>query len=157
MRQLLSMAVGFFVLGSEVSQGQTIQAPANIRIRLLNYKTGLPLKGRYVELALSGPDGKFPLHANVIRAETDANGVAGFQFGVSPAQRVWVIALDDYECAKDAEFATADILRHGIAGSFVDDIRCKPHAFSLPSPRPGEVVFPVHRLSLWQRILRGFE
>ena len=151
------MAVGFFTLGSGVSLGQTVQAPSNICVRLLNYKTGLPLKGRYVELALSGSDGKFPLRAEVLRAKTDANGVAGFQFGVSPAQRVWVIALDDYKCAKDAEFATTDILQHGIAGSFVDDIRCKPHAFSLPSPQPGEVVFPVHRLNLWQRFLRGFE
>jgi hypothetical protein len=145
------------MLGSEVSLGQTVQAPSNIRVRLLNYKTGLPLKGRYVELALSGPDGKSPLHADVMRAETDANGVAGFRFEVTPLQRVWVIALDDYECAKDVEFATADILQHGITGSFVDDIRCKPHASSLPSPQLGEVVFPVHRLNLWQRFLRGFE
>lgn len=151
------MAVGLFVLGSEVSPGQTIQAPANIRIRLLNYKTGLPLKSRYVELALSGPDGKFPLHADVLRAETDANGVAGFRLGVTPLQRVWVIALDDYECAKEVEFAVADIVQHGMAGGYVDDSRCEPHASSLPSPQPGEVVFPVHRLNLWQRFLRGFE
>ena len=151
------MTVGFFVVGSGVSSGQTAPAPANIRVRLLNYKTGLPLKGRYVELVLSGPDGKFPLRAEVVRAETDANGVAVFWFDATPPPRVWVVALDDYVCAEHVEFATADILQHGDAGSYADDSRCKPHPSSLPNPQPGEVVFPVHRLNLWQRIRRGLE
>jgi hypothetical protein len=156
MHRLLLLAVGFFTVGFGVSSGQTAPAPANIRVRLLNYKTGRPLKGRYVALSLSSPDGKY-LRADVVREKTDADGVARFWFEATPPPRLWVVALDDYACAEQEEFATADILQHGIAGSYADDSHCKPHASSLPNPQPGEVVFPVHRLNLWQRILRGFE
>jgi|SRR6266850_479813 len=156
MRRLLLLAVGLFIVGSGVSSGQILSAPVNIRVRLLNYKTGRPLNGRYVALSLSGPDGKY-LRAEVMRGKTDANGVVVFRFTATPPPRVWVIALDDYACAEREEFATADVLQKGISGNYVDDARCKPYASLPPNPQPGEIVFPVHRLNLWQRILRGFE
>ena len=48
-------------------------------------------------------------------------------------------------------------LQKGISGNYVDDARCKPYASLPPNPQPGEIVFPVHRLNLWQRIVRGLE
>ena len=157
MRWLLLTAFGFLIVGSVVSWGQTASALVNLRVRLLNYKTGRPLKGRYVELLLSGPDGKFPNHPGLMRAETDANGVAEFRFETIPPPRVWVLPLDDYACAQQVEFATSDIHQRGIAASYVDDSYCKPHATRLPNPQPGEVIYPVHRLNLWQRFVRGLE
>ncbi len=157
MRRLLLMAVGLLIVGSGVALGQTASAPVNLRVRLLNYKTGRPLKGRYVELALSGPDGKFPNRPELMRAETDANGVAEFRFETMPPLRVWVLSLDDYPCAEQVEFATAEIHQHGIAAGYADDSRCKPHPTNLPNPQPGEVLFPAHRLNLWQRFVRGME
>ena len=143
------------MVGAGVSSGQTIPASVNIRVRLLNYKTGRPLNGRYVALSLSGPDGNYH-RSEVIRGKTDANGVVVFLFAATPPPRVWVIALDDYSCAEREEFATADILQKGISGNYVD-ARCKPYVSLPPNPQPGEIVFPVHRLNLWQRIVRGFE
>ena len=95
--------------------------------------------------------------SEVIRGKTDANGVVVFWFRAMPPPRVWVIALDDYSCAEREEFATADVLQKGISGNYVDDARCKPYASLPPNPQPGEIVFPVHRLNLWQRIVRGLE
>jgi hypothetical protein len=92
-----------------------------------------------------------------MRAETDANGVAEFWFQTMPPLRVWVLPLDDYPCAEQVEFATSDIHQHGIAASYADDSYCKPHPTTLPNPQPGEVIFPVHRLNLWQRFVRGLE
>jgi hypothetical protein len=157
MRRLRLTAVGFLIVGSGVSLGQTASALLNLRVRLLNYKTGRPLKGRYVELVLSGPDGKFPNRPELMRAETDTNGVAEFRFETMSPPRVWILTLDDYPCAEQEQFATADIHQHGIAVSYADDSRCKPHAATLPSPQPGEVLFPVRRLNLWQRLVRGLE
>jgi len=71
MRRLLLTAVGLLIVGFGVALGHTASAPVNLRVRLLNYKTGRPLKGRYVELVLSGPDGKFPNRPELMRAETD--------------------------------------------------------------------------------------
>ncbi|HEX4542208.1 MAG TPA: hypothetical protein VH114_03495 [Candidatus Acidoferrum sp.] len=159
MRQLLliAIAIAFLAMGSGISSGQTSPTKAEIRVLLLNYKTGRPLKGRYVELVLSGPDGKYSFRGGNVRGKSDADGVAVFMFEKLPPARVWVLPLDDYECAADVEFSTADILQHGIAAKYVDDSRCKPHASSLPDPKPGEVVFPVHRLNLGQRFWRGLE
>ena len=157
MRQFLLMATGLFMLGSGVSLGQTVPAPAYLQVRLLNYKTGRSLKGRWVELALSDSDGKLRPRPELMRAVTDAKGVAMFRFEKVPPPRIWVIAMDDYECTERRDFATIEVFEHGIAGSYADDERCKPHAARLPNPQSGEVVFPVHRLNLWQRILRTFE
>jgi hypothetical protein len=157
MRQLLLLAAGFLMLWPGVSSGQTASAPANLQMRLLNYKTGRPLKGRWVELALSDPDGKLLRRPELMRSVTDAKGVATFRFEKVPPPRVRVIALDDHECAERHDFATAEVFEHGIAGTYADENRCKPHDVRLPNPQPGEVVFPVHRLNLWQRIIRTYE
>lgn len=157
MRRFLLVLTAFSIMGSGISSGQSCPIAAEIRLRLLNYKTGLPLKGRYVDLVLSGPDGKYPNRAEVVRGKSDSDGVVMFTFKTAPPPRVQVLPLDDYECAAEVEFSTADILQHGIAARFADDSRCKPHASSLPDPKPGEVVFPVHRLNLWQRFWRGLE
>src|SRR6266436_4137411 len=126
MRRLLLTAVGLLIVGSGVSSGQTPSAPVNRRVRLLNYKTGLPLKGRYVELVLSGPDGKFPNRPELMRAETDANGVAEFRFETMPPLRVWILPLDDYPCAEQEQFASAEIRQHGSAIIFAYKGRCQP-------------------------------
>jgi hypothetical protein len=154
-RRFLLTLVAFFIVKSGIFWGQTSAATQQIQVLLLDYRTGQPLKGRYVALSLSNADGKF-LRADAIRGKTDANGVVVFELSATPPPKVGV-AVDDYACAEHEEFATADILQHGIAGSYVDDNRCKPHVSLLPDAIPGQVVFPVHRLNLWQRFWRALE
>jgi hypothetical protein len=136
--------------------GQTASPPADIRVRLLDYRTGRPLKGRYVQLTLSNPNGQFGPDAVLIRSKTGADGEAAFRFKAVAAPTVMVVALDDYPCTEPEEFATEEIFQRGIVGKHADIPYCMPHTTSIPSPRTGEVVFYVHRLSLWQRIHRGF-
>jgi hypothetical protein len=155
MRRLLWASVSLLLITSGFALGQSSSVTARIRVRLLDYKTAKPLKGRWASLSLSNSAGRY-LRAESLTERTDANGVAVFCFRTDPPPRVW-IALDDYSCAEHQEFATADILQNGVAGGYVDDDRCKPHASSLPAPTPGEVVLPVRRLNLWQRFWRGIE
>jgi hypothetical protein len=157
MRQTLLLAAGFLMLWSGVSSGQTVSAPLKLQVLLLHYKTGRPLKGCWVELALSNPVGKLLPRPELMRSVTDAKGVATFRFDKVPPPRIWVIAMNDYECSERHDFATTEVFERGIAGTYADDDRCKPHALRLPNPQPGEVVFPVHRLNLWQRIVRTYE
>lgn len=96
------------IVGSGVSLGRTASALVNLRVGLLNYKNGR--QGRCV---LSGPDGKFPNRPELMRAETDASGVAEFRFETMPPLRVWILPLADYPCAEQQQFATADIHQHG--------------------------------------------
>jgi len=137
--------------------GQTASPPVDIRVRLLDYKTGRPMKGRFVQLTLSDPSGQYSHGAVLMKSKTGANGVVAFRFKIMPPPRVMVVALDDYPCTEPEEFATEEIFQRGIVGSHADVPYCTPHIASIPNPRPGEVVFYVHRLNLWQRIRQSME
>jgi hypothetical protein len=151
------ICAGFCAAVSPSSQGQTAPTAPEIRVRLLNYKTGRPMKGRYVQLTLFDPDGQLSSDAALMKGKTGADGIAAFRLKTKPAPRIAVVALDDYPCTEPEEFKADGILLHGIVGSFADIPYCKPHTSSLPNPQPGEVVFYVHRLNLWQRIRRSIE
>ena len=75
MRRLLLMMVAFFVAESGNSSGQSSPVMAEIHLHLLNHKTGRPLNGRYVALVLSGPDGKYKGHDEVLRGKSNSDGV----------------------------------------------------------------------------------
>lgn len=155
MRGLFLICSGFCVAGSAFSQGQTVSTAPEIRVRLLDYKTGRPLKGRYVWLTLSDPDGQY--RATVAtEGKTGAGGAAVSRFK-TPPPRILVVTPDDYECTEPepAGFATEAIVQHGIVGNLIDMPLCKPHTSAFPNPRPGELVFYVHRLNLGQRIRRA--
>ena len=155
MRRLLLPVIAFLLMSAEICPAQGSLTKTKIRVRLLNYKNGHTLRGRYIGLIISESDGNFSFHREIIRAKSDADGVAVFTFE-TPPPKVWILPLDDYECASEVVFSTVDILQNGIAASFADDDRCKPHT-SLPTPGRGELVFPVRRLNLWQRFWRGLD
>jgi len=85
MRRLLLTAVGLLIVGFGVALGTPLRSgkPSSSTPKLQDWPL---LKGRYVELVLSGPDGKFPNRPELMRAETDANGVAEFRFETMPAK-----------------------------------------------------------------------
>jgi len=155
MRELLFVAATFLLLEPDALFGQAASSAAEIRVVVLNYKTGRPLAGRYIALVLLGPDGEYPNHAGAMTSKSGADGIAVFRFIAAPPPVVSVVALDDYECSKEVDFSTAEILQRGIAGEYADDNICKPHVLSAWIPKPGQIVFPIHRLNILQRIWRG--
>jgi hypothetical protein len=157
MRRLLLTAVGFSLLGCAVFPAQASPFAAVIKVRLLNYKTGHPLKRHFVGLVLSDNEGRFPPGATVVNTETDANGMATFSFEVKPSTRVRVLLyLYDTVCNKREEFSIDEVLKQGTFGN-ADDTRCGPRTSPFPNPQPGEIVFPIHPLNLWQKLWRGLD
>jgi hypothetical protein len=157
MRVLLFICAGLWMSASTLSQGQSAPPAPSVRVRLLDYKTGRPLKGRYVQLTLSDPSGNYGPDAVLLKGKTGADGVVVFRPKAIPSPRVDVVTLDDMPCTAPEEFATDVIVQQGIVGTQADVPFCKPHTSPIPNPRPGEVVFYAHRLNLWQRFRRSIE
>jgi hypothetical protein len=157
MRLLFLICAGFCTAAA-FSQCQKAPTAPEIRVRVLDYKTGRPLKGRHVWLTLSDPDGQYRNDVPM-EAKTGANGAAVFRFQTLLSPRILVVTPDDFECTEPepAGFATETIVQHGIVGNLIDTPLCKPHISEFPNPRQGELVFYAHRLNLWQRIRRAIE
>ena len=94
-----------------------------------------------------------------MEGKTRADGAAVFRFKTVLPPRMLVVTPDDYECTEPepAGFATETIVQRGIVGNLIDVPLCKPHTSEFPNPRPGELVFYIHRLNLWQRIRRAMQ
>jgi hypothetical protein len=157
MRWLFLVCAGFCT-ATAFSQGQKTPTSPEIRVRLLDYKTGRPLKGRMVWLTLSDHDGQYRSIVPM-EGDTGADGIAVFRFKTVPPPRILVVPPEDHACTEPepAGFATEAIVQYGIVGNLFDEPLCKPHISEFPNPRPGELVFYAHRLNLWQRIRRSIE
>lgn len=157
MRRFFLICIGFCTAAA-FSQGQPAPTTAEIRVRLLDYKSGRPLKGRHVWLTLSDRDGEYRTTV-AMEGKTGADGAAAFVFKTVPPLRILVVTPDDYECTEPepAGFSTEQIVHYGIVGNLTDVPLCKPHTSEFSNPRPGELAFYVHRLNLWQRIRRAIQ
>lgn len=143
--------VGFLLVASGFTRGQNSAAPVELRVRILDYKTGQPIRDRRVQLTLSGPDGEWRNNDQKMISKTGADGLAVFRIKTIPP-RVDVVDLADYLCTFPEEFAAEEILHHGVVGRQIETSFCKPHASSNPDMHAGEVVFYVHRMSFWKRV-----
>ncbi len=155
MRRFLTVFLGSLITAHAVL-GRTTSSEITIRVRLLDYKTGRALRGRCVARAPSGKDGKY-FRQEVLKHRTDKAGEVEFHVRAEAAPKVIVTPLNDYSCAKYDQFTTAEILERGIPRNYSDESYCGPRAVVLPNPQPGEVIFPVHELNLWQRLARSLD
>jgi hypothetical protein len=130
-----------------------------IRVQLLDYKTGHPVRGRHILLTLANANGKYALDAVPLEGKTGADGAATFRFKTERAPRIWVVTPDDFECSEPRPrgYDTDAIIQQGIIGNIVGVQLCRHHTSTLQETHPGELVFYIHRLNLWQRIRRSIE
>jgi hypothetical protein len=156
MRRYLLIVILSFLAAPEILAGQSSPSQMEIRVRLLNYKNGRALKGHRVILAFSDPERK-PVREEVVSSKTDSNGVAVFKLHPAPPPRIFVVLPDDYDCAANKILSTVEVLQHGVTSGFVDDPYCRPHVYSLPNAKPGEVTYVAHRLNLFQQFLRALD
>jgi hypothetical protein len=159
MRGLFLICAGICTVAA-FSQGQTATTASEVRVRLLDYKTGQPLNGRKVWLTLFDSEEQYRNKTIVaMEGKTGTDGTAVFRFSTGPAPKLLVVVPEDFACTEPGpkRFATEAIARHGIVGNLIEVPLCKPHTSAFPNPRPGELVFYAHRLNLWQRIRRAMQ
>jgi len=161
MRGLFSICAGSWIAAAAFCQSQTstVHTPPEIRVRLLDYKTGRPLKGHKVWLGLSDQDGEIRQDAPYLAGKTGRDGIAIFQMKQTPPPKMWVdLGIGDWACTSRGDFVPSDLLQRGIAVTFeADPHLCKSPPATFPSPQPGEMVLPIRRLNLWLRIRRAVE
>jgi len=98
MRELFLACAGFCIAASTFAQSQPAPPTLEIRLRLLDYKTGRPLTGRYVQLTVPQPNKDFGYHEAYLTAKTGKNGVAAFRFNARLPPAGEVLPLDDWSC-----------------------------------------------------------
>jgi hypothetical protein len=148
MRQALAIWFVLFSTGFSVCWAQ---ATTELRVRVLDYKTGRPAKGRSVGLLDNAA-----IH-HWLLAKTDKDGVATFHLSNSLPQILTIdpeVTLANWSCSKHHEFGTSEVLQHGMVGDFDDHPLCKGHTYSVAVARPGEIVVYTRRLSEWLRLRR---
>jgi hypothetical protein len=163
MRRLFLVSAGLFMAAGAFCDGQTAPASASssheIRVQLLDYKAGRPLKGRYVQLTVPWPNKDWGYHEEYLTAKTKKDGIAIFHFNgwLPPAGQV--VLLDDWECGDLRLFATGEVLQQGLVEKFDANGHplCRQHLTRLAPAVPGVIVCYAHRLNLWQRIRRSIE
>jgi hypothetical protein len=163
MRRLFLVSAGFCMAAGAFCEGQTVPASApsshEIRVQLLDYRTGRPLKDRYVQLTVPWPNKDSGYHEEYPTAKTKKDGIAIFHFNgwLPPAGQV--VLLDDWECSDLRLFATEEVLRQGLVEKFDADDHpmCRRHLTQLATAVPGVIVCYAHRLNFFQRFRRSVE
>ena len=135
-----------------------------IRVRILHSKTHRPMKGRRVEVQFSGMDGQWYSNAPHLIARTGSDGVVTFEVKQPLPRTIDIVDLTGYPCSFPEEFPTLEVLAHGVVGKWTltgvpkaDEWCTADTNARQPQQRPGEVVFFVHPLNLWQRIRYSME
>lgn len=120
------------------------QAATDVKIRVLDYKTGKAVKRWKIELFTG--DKAFP-------SKTAKDGIALFQvpkplprtLSVNPEAGWW----DQWSCTDTREFQTSEVLQAGVVGKISDNRLCHRHATSTATAKPGEIVIYTRRLNPW--------
>jgi hypothetical protein len=128
------------------------QALAEVRARVLDYKTGRPVQGRTVGLLL--PDDKGEIHNDsmTMLAKTGRDGVAVFHVRQRLPASLWILPerqMADWSCTKRQQFGTTEVLKHGTVGDLADSPFCEHHTSATATAQPGEVVVYTRRLNPW--------
>jgi hypothetical protein len=170
-RTIIGLMVVLGNCGLSFSQGSS---EVTVMIRVLDYKSGHPSKGRKVALSAA------PIIRNDhdwVIAKTSKDGVASFAIKEPLPQLLRIDpeagSFANWSCTQsDAELevsgvrlavdfsgvlhlATSQVLQQGVVGRFTKNPLCQPHTSSIPPERPGVIVIFTRHLSPWL-ILRRF-
>ena len=152
------------------------QTPSEVAvtIRVLDYKTGHPARGRNVALSTVPTNRNF--HDWVI-AKTGKDGVASFTIKTPLPATLWIDpeagSFRNFSCTQsDSELdfpngvriqvdfsgvlhlTTSEVLQQGIVGRFAKNPLCQPDTFSVPPEQPGIIVIFTRHLSPWLTLRR---
>lgn len=128
------------------------QIASDVRVRVLDYRTGRPAGGRKVGLMIvptNAKDGKW------VVAMTGRDGVASFRILGALPQTLRVDpeagVLANWSCTtrRVLDLSASDVLRRGFVGELTNHPFCRHHTSSTPVPRPGEIVVYIRRLNAW--------
>jgi hypothetical protein len=133
------------------------QAVSEVRVRVLDYRTGRPVQRRTVQLLLPVSPGQIRNDSVRMLAKTGGDGVAVFHLSEPLPPILWIVpeySMGDYSCTKRQEFETSEVLREGVVGDVADFPLCEHHISSSVTAGPGEVVVYTRRLNAWLRFRR---
>jgi len=128
-----------------------------IRVRIMDSKTRQPLKGRKVQIIFSRMDGHPHYKPLTVTAYTRPGGILVFSVKKPIPPLMNIVDLAAYPCSRAESFPTQEILENGVIASWPPngiqkaDHWCPPDPHvTEPQKRPGEVLFFVHPLNVWQ-------
>jgi hypothetical protein len=128
------------------------QALAEVRVRVLDYKTGHPVQGRTVGLLLPDDEGEIRNDSMTMLARTGRDGVAVFHVSQPLPPSLWILPgqkMADWPCTKRQQFGTTEVRERGAVGDLADFPFCEHHTSSTAKAQPGEVVVYTRRLNPW--------
>ena len=170
MRSTLLLFVVCTAMMVAISTTDFAQSTTEFRVRILDSKTHRPLKGRFVQISFSGMEGKHSNDPFQQVGRTQSNGVAIFRVKEPVPPFVDIVDLNGYTCSEGEVFPTRDVIQNGVVAPLwipkgmkypnlkKADQWCTPDPEAArPQTSAGEIVFLVHRLSLWWRLRRDWE
>jgi hypothetical protein len=128
--------------------------PTEIRVQILDSRTHRPLKGRRVQITLSGMDGQWYHDSPMMVGNTGSDGAVIFKLGQPVPPLVGVFVWWTYECSEPEDFSVRSILEDGVVAHWPHigikkaDKWCTadPQAPE-PQKQPGTVIFFVHSMN----------
>ena len=152
----LSCLLLMVVLTSTVSGQTGTPTPPNeveMRVRIMDSRSHRSLKGRKVQVDWWDANGNW----HPLIGRTAADGVVIFRIKQPIPPRIAVQDFWAYNCAHPREFATQEVLGHGVVAAWprsgskkLDDWCTADLNDSQPQRRPGEIAFFVHPLNRFQ-------
>ncbi|HET9363741.1 MAG TPA: hypothetical protein VFP71_02020, partial [Candidatus Angelobacter sp.] len=141
---------------SSTCLGQSVVPASVVQVLVLDYKTGLPVRGREVEMILPDSNGDLYNRSPQISEKTGKNGIAVFHLSSPLPSQFWVVtdAMADFPCTRRQSFETSEVLQRGIIGDHADFELCKNPTSRRALVQPGEIVLYVRRLNPWLRFRR---
>jgi hypothetical protein len=141
---------------SSTSYGQSVVPASEVRVLVLDYKTGLPVKGREVTMILPDANDDLYDHSPQISEKTGKNGIVVFHLSPPLPPQLWAVtdAMADFPCTRRQSFETSEVLQRGIIGDHADFELCKNPTSRPAMAQPGEIVLYIRRLNPWLRFRR---
>jgi hypothetical protein len=134
--------------------GQILQQDYEIQVLVLDYKTGSPVPGWWVEMKL--PDAKGEIHRFPlgIFKETGENGIVVFQIKTPIPPQVGVSIKSP--CTRQEVFDTSDVLQQGIVEDHADFELCRNPTSRTVVAQSGQIVIYTHLPTVWHKIRHFF-
>src|SRR6185312_7564491 len=91
--------------------GQSALPSSVVQVLVLDYKTGLPVKGRKVEMILPDTNGDVYNRSPQIFKKTGKNGIAVFYLSSPLPPQLWAMtdAMADFPCTRRQSFETSEV------------------------------------------------
>jgi hypothetical protein len=152
----LLIPVLVFLAFSSTCLGQSALPYSVVRVLVLDYKTGLPVKGREVTMILPDAKGDVYNRSPQISEKTRDNGIAVFHLASPLPPQLWAVtdAMADFPCTRRQSFETSEVLQRGMVGDHADFELCKKPTSRAVTAQPGEIVLYIRRLNAWLRFRR---